>query len=160
LGSFCSSYPKYNFQLFFPRHNATCNRRGLSLKVSDEFTVPLRAIHHRQIHTTGKEREWWEERNIDPLIVASRLWQQSRGLYLEPGKVNLPELLEDRVNGHQGIRQASDDYSRPGMIAAGTRDQIAEANSKSSETVLVGARHALHPCSPLTRLAWCSQYLN
>jgi hypothetical protein len=31
--------------------------------VSDEFTVPLCAIHHHQIHTTGKEREWWEERN-------------------------------------------------------------------------------------------------
>jgi hypothetical protein len=37
----------------------------LNLKFSYEFTVPLCAIHH-QIHTTGKEREWWEERNIDP----------------------------------------------------------------------------------------------
>ena len=54
---------------------ATRNPKGLSLKVSDEFTVPLCAIHHHQIHTTGKEREWWQERNIDPLKVASRLWQ-------------------------------------------------------------------------------------
>ena len=39
----------------------------LSLKVSDEFTVPLCAIHHHNIHTTGKgAREWWQERNIDP----------------------------------------------------------------------------------------------
>jgi hypothetical protein len=52
--------------------------RGISLKVSDEFTVPLCAIHHHQIHTTGKEREWWEERNIDPLKAAAALWQQSR----------------------------------------------------------------------------------
>ena len=52
--------------------------RGLGLKVSDEFTVPLCATHHHQIHTTGKEREWWQQRNIDPLIIASALWQQSR----------------------------------------------------------------------------------
>jgi hypothetical protein len=31
--------------------------------------------------TTGKEREWWEERNVDPLVVASRLWQESRDRY-------------------------------------------------------------------------------
>ena len=52
--------------------------RGLSLKVSDEFTVPLCAIHHHHIHTTGKEREWWQERNIDPLTVAAALWRTSR----------------------------------------------------------------------------------
>ena len=40
--------------------------------------MPLCAIHHHQIHATGKEREWWEERNMDPLVVASRLWQESR----------------------------------------------------------------------------------
>ena len=49
----------------------------LSLKVSDEFTVPLCAIHHNQIHTTLKEKEWWQERNIDPLKVAGELWQTS-----------------------------------------------------------------------------------
>ena len=52
--------------------------RGLALKVSDEFTVPLCAIHHNQIHTTLKEKEWWQERNIDPLKVAGELWQTNR----------------------------------------------------------------------------------
>jgi hypothetical protein len=52
--------------------------RGLGLKVSDEFTVPLCATHHQQVHTTTKEREWWQERNIDPLIVARSLWRESR----------------------------------------------------------------------------------
>ena len=37
-------------------HMRYAQSRGLSLKVSDEFTVPLCAIHHHQIHTTGKER--------------------------------------------------------------------------------------------------------
>ena len=62
-------------------HVRYAQSRGLSLKVSDEFTVPLCAIHHHHIHTTGKEREWWQERNIDPLKVASSLWQQSRERY-------------------------------------------------------------------------------
>jgi hypothetical protein len=45
--------------------------------VSDEFTVPLCAIHHQQNHTTGDERRWWQEHKIDPLAVAERLWRES-----------------------------------------------------------------------------------
>ena len=52
--------------------------RGLGLKVSDEFTVPLCAIHHSENHTTGNERRWWQQHNLDPLSVARRLWQKSR----------------------------------------------------------------------------------
>ena len=59
-------------------HVRYAQSRGLSLKVSDEFTVPLCATHHHHIHTTGKEQAWWQERNIDPLKVASDLWQRSR----------------------------------------------------------------------------------
>jgi hypothetical protein len=55
--------------------------RGLSLKVSDEFTVPLCAIHHSENHATGDERKWWEERKIDPLACAKELWD--RGLRIE-----------------------------------------------------------------------------
>jgi hypothetical protein len=49
--------------------------KGLALKVSDEFTVPLCAIHHSQIHTTGDERQWWLEHKIDPLVLAQDLWK-------------------------------------------------------------------------------------
>jgi hypothetical protein len=59
-------------------HIRYAQSRGLSLKVSDEFTVPLCAVHHNHIHTTGKEREWWQERHIDPLKIANALWQRSR----------------------------------------------------------------------------------
>jgi Rad52/22 family double-strand break repair protein len=59
-------------------HVRYAQSRGLSLKVSDEFTVPLCAIHHNHLHTTGKEHEWWQEHKIDPLPVAERLWRESR----------------------------------------------------------------------------------
>ena len=73
------------------RHAQT---RGLSLKVSDEFTVPLCAIHHNHIHTTGREREWWQERSVDPLTVAADLWQKSRECYPSAGKIELAGSLE------------------------------------------------------------------
>jgi hypothetical protein len=49
--------------------------KGLGLKVGDEFTVPLCAIHHSENHATGEERRWWQERRIDPLAVAQDLWK-------------------------------------------------------------------------------------
>ena len=54
--------------------------KGLAIKVSDEFTVPLCAIHHTENHTTGDERRWWQERKIDPLPVAEQLWRESNGI--------------------------------------------------------------------------------
>jgi Rad52/22 family double-strand break repair protein len=59
-------------------HVRFAQSRGLGLKVSDEFTVPLCAIHHQQNHATGNERQWWQEHKIDPLAVAERLWRESQ----------------------------------------------------------------------------------
>ena len=52
--------------------------RAMSRKVSDEFTVPLCALHHRDLHARGNEEAWWQERKIEPLAVASQLWSESR----------------------------------------------------------------------------------
>jgi Rad52/22 family double-strand break repair protein len=81
-------------------HVRYAQSRGLSLKVSDEFTVPLCAIHHHHIHTSGKEKEWWQERNIDPLVVASGLWQRSRERYpaaCEALPAETPEVPNDHA---------------------------------------------------------------
>ena len=54
--------------------------RALGRKVSDEFTVPLCRTHHRRLHQSGKEVEWWlaMDRDVDPLEIAKGLWEQSR----------------------------------------------------------------------------------
>ena len=58
-------------------HVRFAQSKGLALKVSDEFTVPLCAIHHSENHSTGDERRWWQKHNIDPLAIARRLWEES-----------------------------------------------------------------------------------
>ncbi len=52
--------------------------RAMGLKVSDEFTVPLCRIHHRDLHTVGDEVAWWERRAIDPIATARVLWISTR----------------------------------------------------------------------------------
>jgi ERF superfamily/Protein of unknown function (DUF968) len=52
--------------------------RALSRKVSDEFTVPVCRVHHRELHRHGDEPGWWHRIQIDPLPIAYRLWQRSR----------------------------------------------------------------------------------
>jgi hypothetical protein len=60
-------------------HVRFAQAKGVALKVSDEFTVPLCSIHHANNHATGDERKWWRQHNIDPLIEAERLWRKSQG---------------------------------------------------------------------------------
>jgi hypothetical protein len=52
--------------------------RALSRKVSDEFTVPLCRLHHRELHRHGDELAWWRTFKIDPLPIALELWHRAR----------------------------------------------------------------------------------
>ena len=52
--------------------------RALGRKVSDEFTVPVCRVHHRELHRHGDEAAWWQSIKIDPLPIAHRLWQHAR----------------------------------------------------------------------------------
>jgi hypothetical protein len=62
-----------------PHHLRFAQPRALGRKNSDEFVVPLCRTHHRQNHQVGDEVSWWKQTKIDPLKVALRLWQVSRG---------------------------------------------------------------------------------
>jgi hypothetical protein len=63
-----------------PHHLRFVQPRALGRKVSDEFTVPLCRIHHRELHRQMNEEAWWSLVNIDPKVTAFRLWQHTRGL--------------------------------------------------------------------------------
>jgi DNA recombination protein Rad52 len=69
----CGRQPAEAHHLKFSQPSA------LGRKVSDAFTVPLCALHHRDLHTTGNELAWWERKQIDPLVTANMLWNESHG---------------------------------------------------------------------------------
>ena len=54
--------------------------RGLGLKVSDEFTVPLCRAHHRELHRTGMESDWWAKAGLEPISLARKLWLETHPL--------------------------------------------------------------------------------
>ena len=61
-------------------HLRFAQARALSRKVSDEFTVPLCRIHHREIHRAGNEAAWWTRAGIEPFRAAFALWRQTHPL--------------------------------------------------------------------------------
>jgi hypothetical protein len=63
-----------------PHHLRFAQSRGLGLKVSDEFAVPLCRAHHRELHRAGKEVDWWARRRIEPIDIARRLWIETHPL--------------------------------------------------------------------------------
>jgi hypothetical protein len=63
-------------------HIGFAQPRALGRRVSDEFTVPLCRVHHRELHRQGDERAWWNYANIDPMPIALRFWQHTRGVPL------------------------------------------------------------------------------
>ena len=52
--------------------------RALGRKVSDEYTVPVCRVHHRDLHGYGDEASWWAGVGIDPLPIALELWRGAR----------------------------------------------------------------------------------
>ena len=59
-------------------HLTFAQPRALGRRVSDEFTIPVCRIHHRELHRLGDEVAWWGKLSIDPVPVALKLWQHTR----------------------------------------------------------------------------------
>ena len=51
--------------------------RALGRKVSDEFTVPLCRVHHRDLHRCSDEKKWWQAVKIEPMEIAQKLWLET-----------------------------------------------------------------------------------
>jgi ERF superfamily len=63
-----------------PHHLRFAQTPALGRKVSDQFTVPLCRVHHRDVHRCSDECEWWTKSGVDPLAIASALWAQTHPL--------------------------------------------------------------------------------
>jgi DNA recombination protein Rad52 len=78
-----------------PHHLRFAQPRGIGLKVSDEFTVPLCRGHHRQLHQSGNEVTWWENLHIDALAIAEDLWKQT---HTKDGLIDAQTKLRTQIN--------------------------------------------------------------
>ena len=84
--------------------------RALGRKVGDDYTVPLCAIHHRQLHNAGCERKWWSNHGIDPLKLADHLWRKHlNGDPINGSITGLRETVAD-------VDQANDEQVRSQQI--------------------------------------------
>ena len=61
-----------------PHHLRFAQRRALGRRVSDEFTVPLCRLHHRELHRSRDERVWWSRLGLDSVRIAELLWKKTR----------------------------------------------------------------------------------
>jgi hypothetical protein len=61
-----------------PHHVRFAQKLAFGRKVSDEFTVPLCRLHHRELHRSRNEPLWWKTARIDPLPIARELWEATR----------------------------------------------------------------------------------
>jgi ERF superfamily len=61
-----------------PHHLSFMQPRALGHRVSDEFTVPVCRVHHRELHRQTNEAAWWSKLSIDPVPLALKLWQHTR----------------------------------------------------------------------------------
>jgi ribosomal protein L40E len=51
--------------------------RAMSLKAGDQWTVPLCRRCHTLVELAGDEAGWWRSLEIDPIPLATELWQLS-----------------------------------------------------------------------------------
>ena len=98
--------------------------RALGRKVSDEFTVPVCRVHHRELHRHGDEAKWWEGIKIDPLPIAHHLWQHAQS--------NGARVAVDGETGSATIRTGnSSDSAR----ADSERDDLGPASSNADAAI-------------------------
>lgn len=57
-------------------HLTFAQPNAMGRKVSDEFTVPLCATHHQELHHAGDEPAWWIKKAVEPTKIANALWEE------------------------------------------------------------------------------------
>tara|TARA_R100000963_G_C4621721_1_gene89026 strand:+ start:639 stop:944 length:306 start_codon:yes stop_codon:yes gene_type:complete len=62
-------------------HLRHAERRGMGRKASDIWAVPLCVRCHMDCHTVGREGDWWEKKNVQPIEWAQSSfsrWEEKR----------------------------------------------------------------------------------
>jgi hypothetical protein len=78
IGSIAAALAKAQADLTNPEKSLIATIRALGRKLSDEHTVPVCRLHHRELHRYGDEASWWAGTSVDLLPIALELWTRSR----------------------------------------------------------------------------------
>src|SRR5262249_33025039 len=107
-----------------PHHLTFTQPRALGYRVSDEFTVPVCRIHHRELHRSGDEAAWWQRLNIDPLPVALKLWQHTRlnGDEIAASEGGTPSQAAQKLDMSAQDRASTNDDQRTVVDSAASKD--------------------------------------
>jgi len=107
-----------------PHHLTFMQPRALGHRVSDEFTVPVCRVHHRELHRQGDEAAWWDKVHIDPLPVALRLWQHTRlnGDELAPSGGSTPSHAAQKLDISVQDRAGTNADARADVEGAVSKD--------------------------------------
>src|SRR5262249_21929402 len=107
-----------------PHHLTFMQSRALGHRVSDEFTVPVCRVHHRELHRQGNEAAWWDKVHIDPLPLALRLWQHTRlnGDELAPSGGSTPSHAAQKLDISVQDRAGTNEDARAAVEGAVSKD--------------------------------------
>jgi hypothetical protein len=92
--------------------------------VSDEFIVPVCRLHHRELHRSGNEAAWWQRLNIDPIPVALRLWQHSRGTGELAPTIWAEAAKAPEISAHDQACTSADTGGEPEPAAQGAASPV------------------------------------
>ena len=124
-------------------HLRFAQSRGLGLKVSDEFTVPLCRAHHRELHRTGREFD----RGRKPISSPS-LWPASFGW-----KPTLsPVLQTSRATTARSPERRKDEAITMSMAGAQSRGWRNEPSCRALRHDFAFDR--LNPTAATPKRAW------
>ena len=60
-------------------HLTQSQKQAMSLKVGDQFTVPLCVYHHDQLHRLSEKKFWEKYSEVDADGQAKRFWDENKG---------------------------------------------------------------------------------
>jgi hypothetical protein len=95
-------------------HLRFAQSRALGRKASDEYTVPLCRGHHREVHRSGDEAEWWKKVGIDPTVPARALRLESHPLPAAScNNTALHRLINAGQRGSERVESRTDAVAEP-----------------------------------------------
>jgi hypothetical protein len=121
-----------------PHHLRFAQVRAFGRKVSDEFTVPLCRLHHRELHRARNEALWWKKMGIDAVKIARMFWDRTRSLPETRPVSNLSgaqaQAAPDRTapTARAGRSTAARPSGKPSVSAAAKAGDLAQGRPQSS----------------------------